>query len=156
MKYVCPLITVVDMNRSRKFYESLLEQKVSVDFGVNVAFESGFAIHLRSHFSGLIDNREILSKSNNFEIYFEHDEVDEFAQKLKENDVQFVHEVREQPWRQKVVRFYDPDDNIIEVGESLEYLSLRLHNEGMSVADISKSVGIPEEFVKTAIDGLKK
>jgi predicted enzyme related to lactoylglutathione lyase len=144
------------MNRARKFYEDILEQKVKVDFGANVAFESGFAIHLRSHFSGLIDNREILSGSNNFEIYFEHNEVDEFAKKLKENNVKFVHDVREQPWRQKVVRFYDPDENIIEVGESLEYLSFRLHNEGMSIADISKSVGIPEEFVKAAVDGLKK
>jgi len=32
-----------------------------------------------------------------------------------ENDILFVHELREQPWRQKVARFYDPDKNIIEI-----------------------------------------
>jgi hypothetical protein len=32
--------------------------------------------------------------------------------------VEYVHPLREQPWRQRVVRFYDPDHHIIEVGES--------------------------------------
>jgi catechol 2,3-dioxygenase-like lactoylglutathione lyase family enzyme len=156
MKYICPLITVTDIKRARDFYENVLGQKVKADFGENVTYEGDFAIHLRSHFSNLIDNREIKSCSNNFEIYFEHDDVDGFAKKLKENNVKFVHDVREQPWKQKVVRFYDPDENIIEVGESLEYLSYRLHKEGMTIEQISKAVGIPEEFVKSSIEGYKK
>jgi catechol 2,3-dioxygenase-like lactoylglutathione lyase family enzyme len=156
MKYICPLITVSDIKLARNFYENVLRQKVKYDLGENVTYEGDFAIHLRSHFSNLIDNREIKSCSNNFEIYFEHDDVDGFAKMLKENNVKFVHEVREQPWRQKVVRFYDPDENIIEVGESLEYLSYRLHKEGMTIEQISKAVGIPKEFVKSSIEGYKK
>lgn len=155
MKFVCPLITVEDINVSRLFYEKLLNQKVKYDFGENVSFESGFAIHLKSHFSKLIDNKTITKASNSFELYFEHDDVDSFAKELKNNKVEFVHEIREQPWRQKVVRFYDPDKNIIEVGESMEFLSFRLSEEGKSIEEISNVTGLAKDFVKESIAKMK-
>lgn len=152
MKFICPLITVGDIKRSREFYENLLKQKVKYDFGENVTYEGDFAIHLRSHFKGLINNKEIKTGGNNFELYFEYDEVEQIVEKLKENKVTFVHEVREQPWRQKVVRFYDPDENIIEIGESIEYLSYRLHKEGLTIEKISATTNMPVDFVKKAIE----
>jgi catechol 2,3-dioxygenase-like lactoylglutathione lyase family enzyme len=145
MKFICPLITVSDIKRSREFYEKLLNQKVKFDFGENVTFHGDFAIHLQSHFQELIDNKEIRHGGNDFELYFEYDQVDEFVNLLKEHNVRFVHEVREQPWRQKVVRFYDPDKHIIEVGESLEYLSFRLNQEGLAVDFVKHSI---EMFTK--------
>ena len=64
--------------------------------------------------------------------------------------------MREQPWRQRVVRFYDPDRHIIEIGESMEHLSYRLHNEGLSPDDISKITMLPLEFVTGSIQRFKK
>ena len=148
MKFICPLITVADISRSRDFYEGLLNLKVKYDYGENVTFEGDFAIHLQSHFSALIDNRLIQSGGNNFELYFEYDMVDQLADVLSQNGVQFVHDVREQPWRQKVVRFYDPDMNIIEVGESLEFLVNRLKSEGLLLEQIASMTGLPIDFVK--------
>ena len=156
MKYICPLITVTDIKRSRDFYEGILSQKVKYDLGQNVTFQGDFAIHLQSHFSQLIDNKPIQSGGNNFELYFEYDNIDEIVGRLRNNRVAFVHDAREQPWRQKVVRIYDPDMNIIEIGESLEYLSYRLSNDGLSDDQISASVGIPVEFVKSSIDKYRK
>jgi len=152
MKFICALITVSDIGRSRNFYENLLNQRVKYDFGANVTFHGDFAIHLKSHFQELIGNQEIKSGGNNFELYFEYDEVQQIVEKLKVNNVVFVHEIREQPWRQKVVRFYDPDKNMVEIGESLEYLSYRLHNEGLSTDQISKITSMTEEFVYAAIE----
>ncbi len=151
MKYICPLITVEDINRSREFYEDILRQEVKFDFGENVTFKGDFAIHLKSHYSKLINGNKITSGGNNFELYFEFDDVDTLANDLKEHDVEFVHNVREQPWSQKVVRFYDPDKNIIEVGESLEHLSFRLSKEGKPVEEISSITNMPVEFVKKSI-----
>jgi len=151
MKYICSLITVSDINRSRNFYEKLLKQKVKYDFGENVTFHGDFAIHLQTHFKDLIDNKEIRHGGNNFELYFEYDDLEQIVKVLKENNISFVHEMREQPWRQKVVRFYDPDKNIIEVGESLEYLAYRLKNEGMSIEQIAKTTNMPVDFVNEAI-----
>jgi ASC-1-like (ASCH) protein len=74
---------------------------------------------------------------------------------LQDNHVEFVHETREQPWRQKVVRFYDPDRNIIEVGESLEFLSFRLSKEGKSIEEISRITNMTREFVIDSIAKMK-
>ncbi len=156
MKYIAALITVEDINRSRQFYENVMKQTVEFDFGQNVSFKGGFAIHLKSHFTALIDNKPIQSGSNSFELYFEFDNVDEFVKVLKLNNVQFVHEAREQPWRQKVVRFYDPDFNIIEVGESLEFVAFRLSKEGLSNDEISKAIMMPVEYISVCIDKFNK
>jgi len=45
LKFAGTLITVADMKRARNFYETLLRQTVISDYGANVAFEGGFAIH---------------------------------------------------------------------------------------------------------------
>jgi len=156
MKYICSLITVSDIKRSRDFYENLLNQKVKFDFGENVTFHGDFAIHLQSHFKDLIDNKEIRQGGNNFELYFEYDNVEQIVKLLKDNNISFVHEIREQPWRQKVVRFYDLDKNIIEVGESMEYLAFRLKNEGLSIEQISKTTNMSIDFVNESIEKYKE
>ena len=138
------------MERSRKFYENVLGQKVEADFGENISF-GGFAIHSRSHFKMLIDNKEVLGGGNNFELYFEYDNVEQIVEKLKAEETVFVHELREQPWRQQVVRFYDPDKNIVEIGEPLGHLILRLFREGNSIGEVCRITGLDSEFVEETI-----
>jgi len=152
MKFICPLITVTDIDRSRHFYENLLHQKVKYDFGENVTFHGDFAIHLKSHFKELIGNKEIKEGGNNFELYFEFDDVEKLVNVLKDKHVAFVHELREQPWKQKVVRFYDPDNNIIEVGESMEHLVCRLKKAGQSIEQISGLTGMSVTMVNELIE----
>ncbi len=156
MKFICPLIAVSDMERSKRFYQDLLNQKVKYDFGENVTFEGDFAIHLDTHFQSLINQKPIRQEGHNFELYFEYDDVESAVKRLQDAGVEFVHEMREQPWRQRVVRFYDPDRHIIEIGESLEYLCFRLSKEGTSPDDISKTIGLPLEFVTASIQRFKK
>jgi catechol 2,3-dioxygenase-like lactoylglutathione lyase family enzyme len=139
------------MKRSRDFYEKVLNQKVTFDFGENIAFE-GFAIHLKSHYQGLIDDKEVKLGGNNFELYFEDNDLENVVKRLEEYGVTFVHPLREQPWRQMVVRFYDPDENIIEVGESMEHAAYRLYKAGMEIEKISAATLMPEEFVRKAIE----
>jgi len=130
------------MEVSRNFYEKVLNQKVEYDFGENVSFEGGFAIHLKSHFSDLIsiDKNNIIQKSNNSELYFEEEDLDSFLQKLKSIDsIEYVHGLKEQPWGQRVIRFYDPDMHIIEVGEPMESVVKRLLTEGSSVEETLKT-----------------
>ncbi len=155
MKYICTLITVEDINISREFYEKLLQQKVKYDFGENITFEGGFALHLKSGFSKLINRKSIIKASNSFELYFEYDDVDVFVKDLEKRNIELVHDLREQPWGQKVVRFYDPDKHIIEVGESMEFLSFRLAKEGKTVKEISKITGMPTNFIIESIKQIK-
>ncbi|KJS81048.1 MAG: glyoxalase [Peptococcaceae bacterium BICA1-8] len=151
MKYVCSLIVVKDVQRARVFYEKL-GQKVKNDFGENVEFYGGIAIHLEEHFEKLlrIGKNNILKKSNNFELYFA-EEISKIYDEMKEIDVDFIHEIKEQPWGQRVMRFYDPDYHIIEIGESMESVAIRYFRSGMTVEDICKGTSLPEEFVQKAI-----
>jgi len=122
MKFICPLVVVEDVQKSRFLYEHILGQTVKMDFGENITFHGDFAIHQKNHFKTLINNSPISIKSNNFELYFEDDDLETIVNKLKDNGFEFLHEIVEQPWKQKVVRFYDyggcptitkqPTDNI--------------------------------------------
>jgi catechol 2,3-dioxygenase-like lactoylglutathione lyase family enzyme len=152
-KFICPVITVADMKRSRDFYEKVLGQKVEADYGENVSF-GGFAIHLRPHFKMLIVNKEAVVGGNNFELYFECDNMAQIYEKLKAEKVEFIHELREEPWQQQVVRFYDPDENIIDIGESMEYLTLRLFRQGNSVDEIFKMTGLDRNFIEKTVKQL--
>lgn len=152
MKYVCPLLVVSDMGLSRKFYEEVLNQRVKVDFGENVTYEGDYALHLQSHYTNLIENKPIAFGGHDGEIYFEDDDLEALQARLQAADVEFLHTIREEPWKQRVLRFYDPDKHIIEVGETLELLSYRLNKSGMNAAEIAAATGIPEEHVVNMIN----
>jgi catechol 2,3-dioxygenase-like lactoylglutathione lyase family enzyme len=123
LKYISTLIVVEDLSASRFFYEQLLGQKVKADFGEDVVFEGEFAIHLKSHFQALLGGEAqypITARANNGELYFETDEIETIQQRLKQAGIEFIHEIQLQPWGQRVMRLYDPDGHIVEIGEPME------------------------------------
>ena len=65
--------------------------------------------------------------------------------------MEFIHGIKEQPWGQRVMRFYDPDMHIIEVGESMESVARRFLRKGLSVEETAKRILMPEEFVKMLV-----
>lgn len=147
MKFICPLITVSDITRSRNFYENILHQKVKFDFGENITFHGDFAIHLTSHFKTLIDNREIRHGGNNFELYFEDSDIDHMFSILQKAGIRFVHGIQEEPWGQRTIRFYDPDMHIIEIGEPIECFVGNLRKKGLTEVQVSAKTGIPVEVI---------
>ena len=62
--------------------------------------------------------REIIPNSNSCELYFEENDIEAFAAKLEKlyPSIQYVNRLMTHSWGQKVLRFYDPDGNLIEVG----------------------------------------
>lgn len=154
MKFKCPLIVVADIEVSRNFYENVLNQKVKYDFGENIMYEGDFAIQLKSHFANMItlNEADITAKSNNFELYFEEENIDDFIEKLKNiSQIQYIHRLIEHPWGQRVIRFYDPDMNIIEVGETMESVVKRFLRQGLSIKETAKRTQHPIEFVKQCL-----
>ncbi len=150
MRYRCALITVSDISKSVNFYKEILEQEVEDDFGENVSFKGGFSIHLDSHYEMLI-GKTIQKENNATELYFEHDNPEQIRDKLSEYGVEFVHDLKEQPWRQLVMRVYDPDKNIIEIGESMEHTCYRLHIEGHNIHKIAELTGLSNDFIRNSI-----
>ena len=151
MKYVCSLVVVESIERARNLYEKILKQKVVTDFGENVGFEGGFALHRKDHFEGLLNGNKILPGSNTFELYFEDDNLEVIEKTLLIEGITFIHPIKEQPWRQKVMRFYDYDKNIIEIGERLEHTTYRLYIDGLPIEEITKLTYLPKEMIEAAI-----
>lgn len=151
MRYICPLIVVEDMERSKRFYQEVLGQTIKEDYGQNVVFNGDFAIHLKEHYASLIEDHPITTGGNNFELYFEHDDLDRIRSELETLNVDFVHDIRTQPWQQRVMRFYDPDRNIIEIGESMEDVCRRLSGQGKSIDDIVNMTSLPRGFVEKTL-----
>ncbi|HNX58539.1 MAG TPA: VOC family protein [Spirochaetota bacterium] len=153
MKFISPLITVRDMRAAREFYESVLGQELLHDFGANIAFKSGLSLHDRTHYAGLIgrDETSITSKPCDMELYFEEDDLEKVERALDARNVEYLHRIIEQAWRQRAIRFFDPDGHIVEVGESMEAAVRRLHAGGMSAEEIARESLMPMEFIAYAL-----
>ncbi len=155
MKFSGPVIIVDNISASRKFYEELLSQTVILDLGANIAFDGGFSLLTKEiwlQFTHKNDN-EIIFKSNNYELYFEEENFDEFISRLGAyGHIELVHDVVEYPWGQKVIRFYDVDKHIIEVGQSMSSVFKRFFAEGMTIEQIVERTEHPIEFVKASLE----
>ena len=111
-KYCGVVFFVDNIKKSKDFYTKILGQKIEMDFGRCVGFIEGFSIWERSYAHKMIGLKEDYNKlnKNNVELYFEIEDLEILFEKLKSNEVKFVHNIVEQPWGQRCFRVYDPDN----------------------------------------------
>lgn len=153
MKYTCVLISVADINAARKFYEGLFGLEVYQDYGRNIAFTCGLA--LQQDFDWLVNlpKEKVLRKSNNAEIVFEEQDFDGFLNKLKKYpDIEYLGDVIEHSWGQRVIRFYDLDGHIIEVGENMKMVIQRFLNTGMTTEEVSARMDVSVEDLEKLLN----
>jgi catechol 2,3-dioxygenase-like lactoylglutathione lyase family enzyme len=148
------VLLVEDIQKSKHFYNSVLGQKVVMDFGKNVGFEGGLAIWERDYALNLIfqeKTQKIEVGANNAEIYFESDDLDDLIKRLAKEEIKVIHSIREQPWGQRTFRVYDPDNHIVEFAESMESVVLRLDMKGFNLEEIAKKSMMPMDFIKMVL-----
>ncbi|WP_252227068.1 glyoxalase/bleomycin resistance/dioxygenase family protein [Clostridium sp. ZBS2] len=149
MEFKLALLAVKDVNVSKQFYKELFDQKVILDLGKNVTFSGGFAIQEDFAWLTNLSANSVKEKSNNMELYFEVDNFEAFMQKIQEyENIEYVHQPKKHEWQQRVVRIYDPDHHIIEIGEFMTVIAKRYLNNGYSIEEISKIIQHPIEFVE--------
>lgn len=157
IKYRLPVLAVEDISRSVQFYHDLFDQEIAMDLGKNVTMSGGFC--LQEDFDWLTDlpPNSIVQKSHNMELYFETDDFDLFLTKLAAfADIIYVHPPKKHDWQQRVVRIYDPDYHIIEIGESMETIALNLLEKGHSIEETAAIIQHPLEIVQQWLDQAKK
>jgi catechol 2,3-dioxygenase-like lactoylglutathione lyase family enzyme len=151
LKNLSIALFVKDIEISKDFYINILEQRVELDFGKNVIFKNGLAIwEIRdSHIIPVnLGTDKIRNNSvNRFELYFETDNLPQIYQSLKNNNVQFLHEIHEEIWGQQTIRIFDPDNHLIEIGESMAQFVGRFYQQGLTIEQISERTFIPVEEV---------
>ena len=117
MKLKNVLIAVNNIERSRKFYRDLFGLELILDNDGNMILSEGLVLQDAGIWKNFL-GREIVPRNNACELYFEEKDLEGFIEKLEAYypDVQYVNRLMTHSWGQKVVRFYDPDGNLIEVG----------------------------------------
>ena len=151
MKMKNPLLVVRDIDKSVEFYKKVLGLRVIMDFGANKTLTGGLALQTLESWQEFIGTDAVSFGGNSSEVYFEEDDFDEFADKLKACGVEYVHPVKEHAWGQRVVRIYDPDRHIIEVGENLKTVCKRFLNSGMTPEQAAERMGVPVKFVNACM-----
>lgn len=117
MKLKNVLIVVTDMEKSIAFYKELFGLDVILDQDGNVILTEGLVLQDAQIWKQFIQ-KDIVPQNNATELYFEETDIEGFAEKLKNYRelIEYVNPLMEHSWGQKVIRFYDPDGNLIEVG----------------------------------------
>lgn len=147
MKMKNPLIVVKDIQKSKDFYREVLGLRVISDLGANVVLTGGLALQSEESWKTFI-GKDVSFGGNAGEIYFEEDNFDNFAERLEKiNGIEYVHSVKEHSWGQRVVRFYDPDKHIIEIGENMKIVCKRFADRGMTAEEIAKRMDVPVKMV---------
>ena len=147
MKFMNPLLAVSDMERSVSFYKTVLGLDKIADFGANITLTGGVALQTQETWAQFIETDALTWNGKVSELYFEEDDFDTFAERLRGQDIRYVHPVKEHAWGQRVVRFYDPDGHIIEVGENIQSVCRRFADSGMTPEQIAVRMDVPPEAV---------
>ena len=117
MKLKNILIVVKDIERSRQFYHDLFGLELILDNDGNMILSEGLVLQDEKTWKNFL-GRDIIPENNSCELYFEEADLEGFVERLEKlyPKVQYVNRLMTHSWGQRVVRFYDPDGNLIEVG----------------------------------------
>ena len=117
MKLKNVLIVVKDIEKAKKFYHDLFGLDVVLDQEGNVILTEGLVLQDEAIWKKYLC-KEVVPKNNSCELYFEEKEIEDFAEKLEKQypEICYVNRLITHSWGQKVIRFYDLDGNLIEVG----------------------------------------
>lgn len=118
----------------------------------NTKYHYTCGLALQQDFDWLVDlpKERVLRKSNNVEIVFEEQDFDGFLNKLKKYpDIEYLGEVIEHSWGQRVIRFYDLDGHIVEVGEDMKMVLKHFLASSVTMEEISvKMDASVEDLIK--------
>ena len=111
------LIVVKDNEKALRFYHDLFGLEMLADNDGNMILSDGLVLQEEKYWREFL-GREIVPENNSCELYFEDADIEGFVKKLESlyPGVKYVNRLMTHTWGQRVVRFYDPDGNLIEVG----------------------------------------
>ena len=111
------LIVVKDIEKARRFYQDLFGLTMILDNDGNMILSEGLVLQDEIIWREFI-GRDVIPENNAGELYFEERDIEAFAERLEKlyPDIKYVNRLMTHSWGQKVIRFYDLDGNLIEVG----------------------------------------
>lgn len=111
------LIIVTDIDKSKRFYHDIFGLEVFWITTETVILTEGLVLQQKKIWQDFL-KKEVKQKNHASELYFEEREIEKFVEKLEQlyPEVEYVNKLMENVLGKKIVRFYDLDGNLIEVG----------------------------------------
>lgn len=159
MKVGGPLFAVRDMKRALEFYKRVLGLEVVNDFGANVTLDGGLSLQTLDTWASFLGKLpgDIHFGGDDAELYMEAEDFDAFLKALQGfPEAEQVHPPLEHRWGQRVVRLYDPDRHIIEVGESMAKVCCRFLDSGLSEEGVARRMDVTVEYVRAQLKQAKQ
>lgn len=116
MKLKNVLIVVENIEEAKKFYHDLFGLETVLDNEGNMILTERLVLQEKKIWEEFL-GKNTLPESNSCELYFEEKNIEGFVEKLERlyPSIQYVNRLMTLDWGQKMVQFYDPDGNLIEV-----------------------------------------
>ena len=117
MKLKNVLVVVKDIERSKNFYREVFGLELVLDNDGNMILTEGLVLQDEAIWKKFL-GADVIPRNNSCELYFEEQDIEAFVEKLERlyPETEYVNRLMTHSWGQRVVRFYDPDGNLIEVG----------------------------------------
>ena len=151
MQFSGYLVVVKDAQKSRQFYQDVFGAQLFLDLGGYVVFQDKYALIDEATWLELLAGHEkdVQYRNHSGELFFEEDDLDTFIKHLERlPGIEMFHGMQEYPWGQRVVRFYDPDGHVLEVGDSMKAVVKKMLESGMSVDEVQKKAMFPISFIE--------
>ena len=135
----------------KSFYAQFFKLEIEYEYKGYIKFKCGLALWK-------LDSEHIITKNQgykfnpdgnrNFEICFDTSDFDDVVKQLKGKGVKLLHEINEESWGQRTIRFFDPDNNLVEVGENIRSYVNRLIANGLSETKVAEKTDMTLEDVR--------
>lgn len=147
------LFVVKDIEISKTFYKELFGLEVVTDFGENVVLTEGLVLQEQKLWETFLE-KKVHVGGNDAELYFEENDIDAFLEKLEKSSfpIEYLNKCKEHDWGQRVIRIYDPDQHVIEIGEAMEYVARRFLKAGMTIEQVAKKTQMPIPLIEEIYD----
>ncbi len=157
IKFHSTVIITDDFDKMKAFYQEILQQEIEIDFGNCIGFKNGISLWKLTEeypIAKKLGQTYNASGNKNLEICFETDDYEKVAENLKHQSINYLHETTEESWGQRTMRFFDPENNLIEIGETIPCFVKRFKNKGMTDKEVSERTSVPLEIVKKICQGV--
>lgn len=151
MRMLNTLFAVRDLKKSLAFYQKVLGLEVVNDFGTNVVLTGGLALQTLDVWAAFLgkEPEALRFGGSDAEIYFEAEDFDAFLKTLRTfPEVELVRPPLEHGWGQRVVRLYDPDRHIVEVGEPMSRVAKRFRDGGLTEEGVARRMDVSLEYAR--------
>lgn len=150
IRFHSSVLITADVKRLSAFYIQVLGQAVQHDFGACIILQCGLSLWQTSEELAITAKLGYCyhpSGNKNLELCFETETWAPDVERIKASGVRLLHDVAEEPWGQQTLRFFDPDDNLVELGESIPTFVRRHYASGLSAQAVAEKTGVPLDTV---------